>query len=140
MKVICHEDFKESYCSDPAAADGRIEAVIEVIEDRVEFIDAIPADEGDILACHTDNHVAHVRRQGLYDIAALAAGGAIQADFNGLIEPCFLKRETGLVLFQGMVNKMRTCPQFTCPQFTLLYSIFLPIRFNNKIYILVPPA
>jgi acetoin utilization deacetylase AcuC-like enzyme len=89
MKVIYHEDFKESYCSDPAAADGRIEAVIEVIEDRVKFIDAIPADEGDILACHTDNHVAHVRRQGLYDIAALAAGGAIQAAFNGLVKPCF---------------------------------------------------
>ena len=89
MKVIYHEDFKESYCSDPAAADGRIEAVIEVIEDRVKFVDAIPADEGDILACHTDNHVAHVRRQGLYDIAALAAGGAIQAAFSGLVEPCF---------------------------------------------------
>ncbi|MBW2631967.1 MAG: hypothetical protein JRC90_09470 [Deltaproteobacteria bacterium] len=73
MKVICHEDFKESYCFDPAAADGRIEAVIEVIESKVEFIDAIPADEEDILACHTDNHVEHVRRQGLYNIAALAA-------------------------------------------------------------------
>ena len=70
MKVIYHEDFKESYCSDPAAAaDGRIEAVIEVIEGRVEFVEASPADEGDILACHTDNHVAHVRRQdkkGIY--------------------------------------------------------------------------
>ena len=74
MKVICHEDFKESYCSDPAAADGRIEAVIEAIEGRVEFIDAIPADEEDILACHMGNHVVHVRRQGLYDIAALADG------------------------------------------------------------------
>ena len=88
MKVIYHEDFKESYCSDPAAADGRIEAVVEAIEGRVEFVEAIPADEGDILACHTDNHVAHVRRQGLYDIAALAAGGAIQAASFGLVEPC----------------------------------------------------
>ena len=87
MKVICHEDFKESYCSDPAAADGRIEAVIEVIEDRVEFIDAIPADEGDILACHTDNHVAHVRRQGLYDIAALAGGALSRQPSTVLSNP-----------------------------------------------------
>jgi len=89
MKIICHEEFKRSYCFDPAAADGRIEAVIEAIKGRVEWVDAIPAEEDDIRACHTDNHIANVRGQGLYGIAALAAGGAIQAAFNGLAEPCF---------------------------------------------------
>ncbi len=87
MKVIYHEDFKESYCSDPAAADGRIEAVIEVIEGRVEFVEASPADEEDILACHTDNHVAHVRRQGLYDIAALAAAALSRQPSTVLSNP-----------------------------------------------------
>ncbi|HOO89372.1 MAG TPA: histone deacetylase family protein [Syntrophales bacterium] len=89
MNVIYHEDFTEPYCSDPAAADGRIEAILRVMGDRVAYVDAIPADEEDILACHTKDHVEYVRRQGLYDIASLAAGGAIQAAFSGLTEPCF---------------------------------------------------
>lgn len=89
MKVIFHNDFYESYCSDPAAAPGRIEAVVEAIRDRVAFVDAVPAEREDIAACHTDSHIEHVKRQGLYDIAALAAGGAIQAAEAGLEEPCF---------------------------------------------------
>ena len=89
MNVIWHEDFTQSYCSDPAAAFGRMEPVIDVIQNKVSFVPAIPADEEDIRACHTEQHVASVKRQGLYDIAALAAGGAIQAAFTGLSEPCF---------------------------------------------------
>jgi len=89
MDVIWHEDFTQSYCSDPAAAFGRMEAIVDVIQDRVIFTPAIPADEGDIRACHTEQHMASVKRQGLYDIAALAAGGAIQAAFTGLSQPCF---------------------------------------------------
>ncbi|MDM8552955.1 histone deacetylase family protein, partial [Desulfobacterales bacterium HSG2] len=45
--------------------------------------------EADIAAVHTQNHIEHVRRNGLYDISALAAGGAIQAATLGLTEPCF---------------------------------------------------
>jgi len=33
--------------------------------------------------------VEAVKRQGLYEIAALAAGGAVQAAESGLVEPCF---------------------------------------------------
>ena len=89
MNVIWHEDFTQSYCADPAAAFGRMEAVIDVIRDRVTFVPAIPADEDDIRACHTEQHIASVKRQGLYDMAALAAGGAIQAALAGLSQPCF---------------------------------------------------
>jgi acetoin utilization deacetylase AcuC-like enzyme len=89
MKVIFHDDFYESYCPDPAAAPGRIEAVMEAIRDRVTFVDARPAAREDIAACHTNNHIEQMARQGIYDIAALAAGGAIQAAETGLEEPCF---------------------------------------------------
>lgn len=89
MKVMWHEDFIPSYCSDPAADFGRMEAVLDVIRDRVTLIPATPATEEDIRACHTEQHIASVKRQGLYDIAALAAGGAMQAAFTGLSEPCF---------------------------------------------------
>jgi len=89
MKVIYHKDFNQSYCSDPAAAPGRIEAVVKAIRDRVNFIDAIPAKKEDIAAVHTPYHIERVNSDGIYQIAALAAGGAIQAAEIGLQEPCF---------------------------------------------------
>jgi len=89
MKVVFHEDFYQVYTQDPAAEPGRLEAVVEVIEPRVEFVRAEPATEEDILAVHSASHVEHVRRTGLYPIAALAAGGAVQAATLGLEEPCF---------------------------------------------------
>jgi len=89
MKVIYHEDFLQSYCGDPAAAEGRIDAVLEVLGDSVTFIEAVPADVEDISACHTEYHIDHIKRMGLYHIAALAAGGAVQAATIGLTEPCF---------------------------------------------------
>jgi len=89
LKVVFHDDFKRSYTLDPAAAAGRMEAILDVIKDRVEFVTAVPADEEDIAAVHTKYHIDNVRRMGIYDIAALAAGGAIQAATIGLEEPCF---------------------------------------------------
>jgi len=89
MKVIYSKEFDISYCSDPAAAFGRIEAVYSVIKDRVKIINAVPAAEEDIAAVHTQNHLEMVRREGIYDIAALAAGGAVQAAQIGMKEPCF---------------------------------------------------
>jgi len=89
MKVIFHEDFYRTYCSDPAAAPGRIEAIEKAIRNRVTFIDAIPAKPEDIEAVHTKFLIDTVKREGIYDIAALSAGGAIQAAETGLTEPCF---------------------------------------------------
>lgn len=89
MKVIYHEDFTQSYCSDPAAAPGRIEAVVKAIRNNVTFVHAIPAKEEDIAAVHSQSHIKRVKSEGIYNIAALAAGGAIQAAETGLQEPCF---------------------------------------------------
>lgn len=89
MKVIFHKDFYQVYTSDPAAAAGRMEAVVTALEPYVEFVEAKPASETDILAVHTERHVDAVRKNGLYQIAALSAGGAVQAAEIGLFEPCF---------------------------------------------------
>ena len=89
MKVIFHEDFYEVYTSDPAAAAGRMEAVMDVVESRVDLIKAEAASEADIAAVHTKTHIDHVKGQGLYPITALAAGGAIQTATLGLKEPAF---------------------------------------------------
>ncbi len=89
MKVVFHEDFRSSYTSDPAAEAGRMEAIEMAIRDRVTWVAAIPATEEEIAAVHTRAHMDRVRREGVYGIASLAAGGAIQAATIGLDEPCF---------------------------------------------------
>ena len=89
MKVVFHEEFYQVYTSDPAAEPGRMEAIVSEIAPHVEFVAAEPAAEEAIAAVHTAEHIERVRRIGLYDIAALAAGGAAQAAAIGLSEPCF---------------------------------------------------
>jgi len=89
MKVVYHEDFNQVYTSDPAAAAGRIQAVMTALEGKVTFIQPEPAAKEDILQVHTAEHVKSVERRGIYAIAALAAGGAIMAAEIGLSEPSF---------------------------------------------------
>ena len=89
MKVVFHDDFYQDYTLDPASAKGRIEAIVEVIKPDAEFVSAKPASEAKIAAAHTESHVNYVRHSGLYSIAALAAGGAVQAARIGLDEPAF---------------------------------------------------
>jgi acetoin utilization deacetylase AcuC-like enzyme len=66
-----------------------MEAVVEKIQGGVEFVEAEPASEADIAAVHSGLHIETVRQMGLYNIAALSAGGAIQAAKLGLSEPSF---------------------------------------------------
>ena len=89
MKVIFHKDFYGVYTSDPAAAAGRLEAIVGVIEPAVQFITAEPASESDIAAVHSPQHIDQVRQMGVYAISALAAGGAIQAAQLAQSEPSF---------------------------------------------------
>lgn len=89
MKVVFHPDYLKVYTNDPAAVAGRLEAVMEVIEPHVEILEPEPASEEDIRAAHSEEHIDYVRRWGLYDVAALAAGGAVLAAEVGLREPCF---------------------------------------------------
>ncbi len=89
MKVFFHPDFYASYAYDPAAAMGRMEAIVEEIKGLVTFEEPLPATEEDIAACHGAIHITRVKKEGVYEIAALAAGGAIAAAETGLTEPAF---------------------------------------------------
>lgn len=89
MKVIFHKDFYRVYARDPAASSGRMESIVRAIEGDAEFIAAEPASEKHIRLAHTEGHINRVRERGLYPIAALAAGGALQAARIGLEEPAF---------------------------------------------------
>jgi len=89
MKVVFHKDFYPSYTSDPAAAQGRMEAVVDAISGEAEFVEATPATAEQIAAVHSPTLVQEVSDNGLYEISALAAGGALLSARIGLTEPCF---------------------------------------------------
>lgn len=89
VKVVYSKAFTQVYTHDPAAEAGRMEAVVAAIEDRVTFVEPTPATREQIGLAHTQSHMDHVSAMGLYEIAALAAGGAVQAARTGLEEPCF---------------------------------------------------
>ena len=89
MKVYFHHDFYEQYTSDPAAESGRMEAIVDELSTEFELFECQPATEEDLLAAHSSGHLNWVHSQGLYEIAALAAGGAIEAALQSLSEPSF---------------------------------------------------
>jgi acetoin utilization deacetylase AcuC-like enzyme len=89
MKVVFHEEFYRVYTSDPAAAPGRLEPVIQAIEATVDFIEAQPATVEQLEYVHEKCHIERIQRMDLFDIASLAAGGAILAATIGMTEPCF---------------------------------------------------
>jgi acetoin utilization deacetylase AcuC-like enzyme len=89
MKVIFHKDFYREYTSDPAAEPGRMEAIVSAIQGKVDFITPEPATLDQLRAAHSIDHIESVKLERVYDIAALAAGGAIQAGRIGLTEPAF---------------------------------------------------
>ncbi len=89
MKVVFSDYFYTVYTSDPASEAGRMESIVDALPDHVEMIDPEPASENQILLAHTPSHVNDIKRQGLYDISALAAGAAIVTARIGLNEPAF---------------------------------------------------
>ena len=89
MKVVFHEAFYPVYAADPAAAAGRMEAIMEVLTPAAEVVEPKPAGKAQIAAVHTAAHIEWVKREGVYEVAALAAGGAILTAETGLKEPCF---------------------------------------------------
>ena len=102
MKVVFHEDFYPVYTSDPAAAAGRMEAVVNAIKPHVKFITAEPAAPAEITAVHTEEHVQHVRESGLYPISSLAAGGAMMAAEIGQVCPMATIVEEHLAVVGGV--------------------------------------
>lgn len=89
MKVYFHTSFYKVYTRDPAADAGRMEAIVEALSPHFEMDSFDPAAREDLLAVHPENHLDSIRAEGLYDIAALAAGGAIAAARAGMSEPAF---------------------------------------------------
>ncbi len=89
MKVVFDKAFHAVYTSDPAAEMGRMEAILNHLPRNTELIVPEPASLAQLELAHTSGHIKDVRSDGLFDIAALAAGAAILTARIGLDEPCF---------------------------------------------------
>jgi len=87
MKIVFHERYYDSnYAMDPAASAGRLEGIINLMKKNpeYEFITPEPAKKEDILRAHSERHYNYVKRDPLlYELASLAAGGAILAAEQG---------------------------------------------------------
>ncbi len=91
MKVIFHDRFYEVYTSDPAAAAGRMEAVVQALGNEFEFVKPPPAAEEDLALVHTPDHIASIKRSNrIYEVGILSAGGAcLAAEFAWMGQPAF---------------------------------------------------
>jgi len=89
MKVVFDQAFYTVYTSDPAAEAGRIQAIVKALPTDVTFVETEPASYDQLHLAHTTEHIRMIQEQELYDIAALASGGAITAARIGLKEPAF---------------------------------------------------
>jgi acetoin utilization deacetylase AcuC-like enzyme len=89
MKVVFDKTFHSVYTSDPASAPGRIEAITNSLPLDIELVEPQPATLEQLRLAHSISHINNVRSEGLYDIAALAAGAAILTARIGLEEACF---------------------------------------------------
>ena len=80
MKIIYHPRYCEVYASDSAAKPGRMEAILNEIEGKYELIKPEPVSEEDLKRVHSQLHIESIKRNPhLYEIATLAAGGAVKA-------------------------------------------------------------
>lgn len=84
MKLVFHEKYYNStYASDPAASPGRIKSIMEILDQNKDMYEKIipePATEEQILRAHTRDHFNRIQRSAeLFELASLAAGGAIMA-------------------------------------------------------------
>jgi acetoin utilization deacetylase AcuC-like enzyme len=89
MKVVFDRAFHSVYTSDPAAEPGRMEAIMAHLPLYAQIVDPEPASLEQLELAHTVGHIKDVRLQGLFDIAALAAGAAVLTARIGMEEPCF---------------------------------------------------
>jgi len=66
-----------------------MESVVAALPTDIDFINADAATFEQLELAHSIDHINDVKNEGVFDIASMAAGGAIHAARIGLNEPCF---------------------------------------------------
>ncbi len=94
MNIVFNEAFHSStYASDGAASPGRMACIMSLLEKEpgFEVLQALPASREDLLLAHDVERVSAAEAdKPLYDMALLAAGGAVLAAQSAMAEePAF---------------------------------------------------
>jgi len=83
MKIVFTDRFYNSgYANDPAAEPGRLEGIMDLLSKNrdYEIVAPEPATKEDICRAHSARHYSNIRNNSfLFELAALAAGGALLA-------------------------------------------------------------
>ena len=80
MKIIYSPKYGECYTTNPVENPDRVKLpAMELKEAGYEFLEPTAASDEDMARVHGREHIDRVRHRGLYEAAALAAGGAITA-------------------------------------------------------------
>jgi acetoin utilization deacetylase AcuC-like enzyme len=120
MKIVYSPEYEACYSTNPIENPERVKlAAIELREAGYDFIEPSPALPKDVAMVHGHGHIEVVQHRGLYDAAALAAGGAICAAEIALKgEPAFAlirppghhasaNRAWGMCFFNNMAIAVR---------------------------------
>ena len=78
MKIIYSRSFEKRYATNPVESPDRVSLSAHE-QQGYEFVEPSPASLQDIARVHGREHIERVKAGGLYDVAALAAGGAVAA-------------------------------------------------------------
>ena len=91
MKIVYSTKFEDRYAANPVENPDRARLPAELLrEEGYDLVVPFPASVDDIRKVHGREHIELVRAKGLYDAAALAAGGAIfAAELSMIGEPAF---------------------------------------------------
>ena len=90
VAVVYDDAFLTRYDTVDCESPDRISSVLSHLEDIADFVRPAPCSEADLLLCHSRALVDSVREDGtLFEVAALAAGGAIRAAETCREGPCF---------------------------------------------------
>src|SRR5512138_3195400 len=80
MKIVYSPKYEAHYSTNPVENPDRVRLpALKLKETGYEFVEPSSASQEDIRRVHGLQHIEAVRARGLYDAAALAAGGAICA-------------------------------------------------------------
>ncbi|MCX8206549.1 MAG: histone deacetylase family protein [Methanothrix sp.] len=88
MIIVYSRGFEGRYPTNPVEHPDRVRLAAQELS-GYEFFEPAPASHAEISAVHTEGHIERVRLRGLYEAAALAAGGAVAAARISMMEPAF---------------------------------------------------
>ena len=90
LTIVYGDVALEPYSTIDCESPDRVWTILSHVKDLADFVEPVPCQVADLLLCHTESLIASVKRDRLvFQAAASAAGGAIQAAERALVGPAF---------------------------------------------------